>query len=219
MKSQVQCALDEHVAHGAVRGRGPVQIFGYAMGLLTSRHLVPDPLPHPSSSVTLSLHGFSQLDDYSCGAVAGWCVVHSFDSHRSFNKFYKACQVTTKQGVTMVNLMRALCGSGVDVEYRRQVTFDRICAWVDAGHPVICNVQHERGEDARHWLVVYGYRQTPPTVLVAGNGWLSALGVSVEGHHHLRWGEFKRMFKANAIVCRRAGAASGRDGLRVQGLV
>lgn len=195
-----------------VHGAGLPQVFGYFVNFVTGIRMLPDPLPHPSDAVTLNMKGFSQLDNVSCGVVAGWCVVHSFDPRRSFDKFLDLCEVSSKIGVTMASLTRALRGSGVDVDYRRSVTWDRLREWVDSGYPIICNVQQDPDDNSRHWFVIYGYRghhSRTREVLVAGNGWLSVLGFSVEGRHRLPWGEFERMFCSHALVCRRAGKLAG----------
>lgn len=43
---------------------------------------VPDRLAHPGDAVTLDLAGYSQIDEFSCGAVAGWIVLEAFDRRR-----------------------------------------------------------------------------------------------------------------------------------------
>jgi hypothetical protein len=208
------------LTHVLIHGTGVAQVLSYLAHVATGKHLTPDRLPHPKSATTLALHGFSQLDDYSCGVVAGWSVVHSFYPHKSVQRFYDLSRVSPQQGVTMANLVRALRVSGVGISYRRVVTFERLRSWINRGYPVICFVRHKHAEGGRydgaggkrsvgskrsaggdlegHWLVVYGYRERPVReVFVAGNGWLPIF----DGGHQLPWATFKRMYQHHALVC------------------
>ena len=55
------------------------------------------------------------------------------------------------------------------VKIRSDLAFADLRAAIDAGSPVIVSVQN-RGAGAEHWVVVYGYAQTPNRVFVATNG-------------------------------------------------
>ena len=50
------------------------------------------------------------------------------------------------------------------------LTFADLCGAIDSGCPVIVVVQNP-GEDAAHWVVVYGYGKRPNRVFLATNGW------------------------------------------------
>lgn len=175
--------------------------------------VLPDVLPRPKDAVTLKLKGFSQADRSSCGVAAGYSVVSTLHPHASFKRFYQLCRADPKIGVTMANLRRALESSGVEVDYRRTINWDRLKAWIDGGRPVICFVHRpeEDGATTHHWLVVYGYRLDPREVFVSGNGWGAFAGgaFSLVGQHKLSWSAFKRMFNTSpsgvgghAFVCR-----------------
>jgi hypothetical protein len=172
---------------------------------------VPDRLAHPSDAVTLDLSGYSQIDDFSCGAVAGWIVLEAFDRRRSFRKFYDCCSPTDLGGTPTHRLAHALRENGLGVQYlRHRISFARLCRAIDDGFPVICCVDHDKRDDTSHWLVAYGYQERPAKVFVAGNGWLHFLGFSLHGEHVLSRRRFERMRVTGALIC----CGQSRDGVR-----
>lgn len=163
---------------------------------------VPDRLAHPRGAVTLDLAGYSQVDEFSCGAVAGWMVVEAFDARRSFERFYERCGTTDAHGTSTARLARALRESGLGVQHARRVSFARLCRAIDDGCPVICAVDHDKRDHEQHWLVVYGYQARPARVFVAGNGWMHLLGKSLFGQHVIPRRRFERMHVTGALICR-----------------
>lgn len=161
-----------------------------------------DRLPHPRGAITLELKGYSQVDDFSCGAVAGWTVVEAFDARRSFRKFYDDAAPHPKRGVSTPRLARALREHGLGViQLRHRISFGRLRRAIDAGFPVVCCVDHDKRDGDQHWLVAYGYQSRPARVFVAGNGWLHLLGSSLVGEHVLSRRRFERMRVTGALVC------------------
>ena len=172
---------------------------------------VPDRLAHPSDAVTLDLSGYSQIDDFSCGAVAGWIVLEAFDRRRSFRKFYDCCSPKNPGGTSTPRLAHALRENCRGVQLlRHRISFARLCRAIDDGFPVICCVDHDKRDDFSHWLVAYGYQQRPARVLVAGNGWLHLLGVSLMGEHVMSRRRFERMRVTGALIC----WGQSREGVR-----
>jgi hypothetical protein len=137
---------------------------GFLIHRITGARKVPDLLPHPEGATTLALRGFTQLDAYSCGAVAGWCVVWSFDRRRSFERFFRICE-TSPDGTGVAPLIRALEAHGISVKHQRhKLPFETLCRWIDQGLPVICIIDEDRRDDTAHWMVVYGYARKPDVV-------------------------------------------------------
>ena len=179
---------------------------------LTGVVCVPDRLAHPRDAVTLELSGYSQVDDFSCGAVAGWIVLEAFARRRSFRKFYDNCTPTQQQGTPTHRLARALRENGLGVQHlRHRISFPRLCRAIDEGFPVICCVDHDKRDDTSHWLVAYGYQERPARVFVAGNGWLHLLGRSLFGDHMLSRRRFERMRVNGALIC----WGQGRGGTKI----
>ncbi|MEN9677412.1 MAG: hypothetical protein RIS76_3308 [Verrucomicrobiota bacterium] len=175
---------------------------------------VPDRLAHPRDAVTLDLSGYSQIDDFSCGAVAGWIVLEAFDRRRSFRKFYDCCSPKNPSGTSTPRLAHALCENGLGVQHlRHRISFARLCRAIDDGLPVICCVDHDKRDDHAHWLVVYGYQERPARVFVAGNGWLHLLGFSLMGEHVISRRRFERMRVTGALICWGQGRGSIRRGI------
>ncbi len=192
--------------------------FADLISKITGIVCVPDRLAHPRDAVTLDLTGYSQVDDFSCGAVAGWAVVEAFDARRSFRRFYERCGSATARGTTTPRLARALSESGVGVQHlRHRISFARLCRAIDEGFPVICGVDHDKRDDTAHWLVVYGYQARPARVLVAGNGWMHLFGKSLFGDHILSRRLFERMRITGALVCGGKGRAGKIHGLPKHG--
>ncbi len=179
---------------------------------------VPDRLAHPCGAVTLDFTGYSQVDDFSCGAVAGWAVVEAFDARRSFRRFYKNCAATPARGTSTPRLAQALSESGVGIKHlRHRISFARLCRAIDDGFPVICCVDHDKRDDTSHWLVVYGYQTRPARVFAAGNGWMHLFGASLFGEHILPRRLFERMRITGALICSGKGRAGKTRGLPRRG--
>ena len=175
---------------------------------------VPDRLAHPSGAVTLDLTGYSQVDDFSCGAVAGWAVVEAFDARRGFRRFYERCGSTLARGTSTPRLARALSESGVGVKHlRHRISFARLCRAIDDGFPVICSVDHDKRDDSAHWLVIYGYQTRPARLFAAGNGWMYLFGASLFGEHVIPRRMFERMRLTGALICWGKGGAGKIRGL------
>lgn len=122
-----------------------------------------------SREVTLDLPGYGQIDSYCCGVVAGIMALKHFKPRASFERFYRRVQPDFETGTSTTRLIRALRQSGVRVKERHDLAFADLCGAIDSGWPVILVVQNP-GEDAAHWVVVYGYGKRPNRVLLATNG-------------------------------------------------
>jgi hypothetical protein len=198
-------AVDEHRAMGFFKSVGAslLQGFGDLVHATTGERKMRDLVPHPKGATTLDIAAFSQIDYHSCGAVAGWCVVRSFDRRRTnFDRFYEACTTSEKHGTRTTPLIRALKAHGVGVSHiRREPSFEQLCGWIDEGFPVICVTDPDRRDRTEHWMVVYGYQRRPAQVLTAGNGWMHIFGVTLRGEHKVARRRLERQLEGEALVC------------------
>lgn len=158
---------------------------------------VDDPTCEPEEGETvLALPGYRQTQTYTCGAVAGLMVLHTFHPRRSPRRFIRRTAPVPHKGTPTARLVRALEASGVGVLERHDLDFARIAEWIEDGRPIITLV--DRGEYKRHWVVLYGVARRPRRLLVAGNGSLPRLS-----SHRYPWGDFKRSWTENGfgLVC------------------
>lgn len=119
--------------------------------------------------VTLGLPGYCQLDSYGCGVVAGVMALKHFKPRASFSAFYARVDPHPEHGTPTSRLIGALQRSGLLVTERHGLTFEDLCAAIDAGSPIIVVIQNP-GADAAHWVTVYGYGLKPNRVFIATNG-------------------------------------------------
>jgi hypothetical protein len=116
---RVVAALTTSWRTTTIRTMSLLRELGFLLHRITSAHKVPDLLPHPEGATTHALRGFTQLDAYSCSAVAGWCVVWSFDRRRSFERFFRICE-TSPHGTGIAPLIRALEAHRISVKQQRR---------------------------------------------------------------------------------------------------
>lgn len=165
---------------------------------------IPNLLPHPSTQEgeSLDIPGFSQLDSYSCGAVAGWMVLKALQPDASFKDFYLLCSPTPEDGLGDRALLKALRASGVGISTKPGgMTFEGIKKAIGNGFPIITIVDRPGTENA-HWVVIYGYRQKPKLVYLAGNNFLGIHSKQIGGPNPVPFQEYSRLSKGfSAYVC------------------
>ena len=148
--------------------------------------------------VTLDLPGYSQIDTYCCGVVAGIMALKHFKPRASFTRFYQRVNPHRVHGTPTPRLIRALRQSGVRVTERSDLAFDDLCAAIDSGHPVIMTIHNPGTEaDEDHWVVVYGYGKRPARVFLATNG------VPLFTSNRLPRRKFERLWSphGNGLIC------------------
>jgi hypothetical protein len=161
------------------------------------------------NEVTLDLPGYQQLDNYSCGAVAAAMVVKFLRPQVSFERIYAAVSPHQEYGTATSRAIRALSLLGIRGSRKQSLTFDDICAAIDAGRPVmVCVTTNEKGTD--HWVVIYGYGRRPNLVFVAGQGWPFVV------RHRMKWREFRRRWSpaGEGLVCWKASRHNSRHSPR-----
>lgn len=136
---------------------------------------------------------YSQVDSYSCGAVAGFQVVKTFYPEAVFGEFYESCR-TTGEGTNMIFLMVALDQHGVDFSPEWHLSPAAIRKAIQNGHPVIVSIKNI-GSENEHLAVIYGYRK--------GGFLLSANGLPWVGRHWISEAKFRKIWapKGNGIIC------------------
>ena len=158
-------------------------------------HAAKQPLEYAETDdeVTLDIHSLTQVDSYSCGAVAGAMVVKTFYPEVRFKDFYKAVN-PYPDGVTTTKLVRALRDFNVGCRIMRSLTFKGIREAIDGGCPVIVNILCS--SDVDHFMVIYGYNPDPKQVFISpDNGW---------SRKRMAWSRFKNrtaQVDGRGIVC------------------
>jgi hypothetical protein len=139
-----------------------------AMAQWTGVRIVRAPLWHPLAEdvTTLDIPGYRQVDSYSCGAVVGLMLVHTWHPHVSPRHVYDICGATESDGTPTGRLVRALRQCGVGVSVREKMTFGDIVKAIEDGFPVATTV---RRPESQHWVLVYGVGRRPDRVYLAAN--------------------------------------------------
>jgi hypothetical protein len=157
------------------------------------------------NEVTLDVPGYQQLDDYSCGAVAAATVVKFLRPAFSFERIYATVNPHREYGTATSRAIRAPSSLGIRVSRKQSLSFDDICAAIEAGRPIlVCVTTNEKGTD--HWVVIYGYGRRPNLVFVAGQGWPFVV------RHRMEWREFRRRWSpaGEGLVCWKASRCRSR---------
>lgn len=149
--------------------------------------------------VTLDLTGYRQVNTYACGAIASAMVVKFLRPQMSFERIHAAVDPTQATGAGAMRVVRALRSLGISVSRKDNLTFDSICAAIDAGHPVMACVKTD-DPDTEHWVVIYGYGRQPKLLFVAGQGW------PLIHKQRVAWAEFRRQWASpgEGLVCSKA---------------
>lgn len=120
--------------------------------------LIPDlsgPRSPRSGDIILPLHGYSQLDDYSCAVSAGWAALEFLRPAASLRKFNADCAPSPIWGSSTASLASALRKSRVKVGIRklsRPVVQDSI----QRGRPVLACI---KWGDIWHWICISGFNR------------------------------------------------------------
>jgi len=174
-----------------------------AIAACTGVVVVSDILPKardPHRETVLDLPGRRQVEDFSCGFVAGLMVTDYFGGRVSVDRLYGLVRPDPTWGASTRKLATALRECGIRVALRDRLDFAAVAEAIAAGRPVITCVASALADD-NHWAVIYGVGIQPRRVFLAG------VGVPhVDFGKVLRWGEFRRMWTppGNGLICSRA---------------
>lgn len=191
---------------GELRGSLESIIHPYRKHLL---RLIPDPiLPHPDpdEGESLDITGYTQLDGYSCGAIAGWTVLSAIYPESSWRDFYAECSPSPDDGVSDSHLVKLLRAYGVGVSTKKDgLTFAAIKKAINEGFPIL-TILDRPGRPYAHWVVIYGYSETKKPksqlVYVAGNNFIGLHTETLGGPNPLPYREFAKLSKHfNSYVC------------------
>ncbi len=127
--------------------------------------------------IKLEVPGYRQVDGYSCGPVAAWSVLQTFNPSLSFRKFYQDCKVT-EDGTNEYQIIRALRKNGVGVSLRDEMEFDDVAKAIDDGFPILTSIS--LGGNIDHWVCIYGVGLNPQRLFTCNHGGAS--------EHHGRMG-------------------------------
>jgi hypothetical protein len=160
---------------------------------------VPLQKANRSGEVTIDLTGYKQVNTYACGAIASAMVVTFLRPKMRFERIHAAVDPTETDGAGTMRVIRAMRSLGVTVSRKTRLTFDDICAAIDAGPPVMVWVKtKDRAID--HWVVIYGYGRKPNLVFVAGQKW------RLLHKQRVAWADFRRQWASpgEGLVCWKA---------------
>lgn len=142
----------------------------------------------------LDIPAYTQIDSYSCGAVAGFQVVKAFYPEVRFEDFYSEVSPDPVRGTSSTVLVKALRRFGVVVGVRKHMDRKQLIGAIDKCRPVILAVRNA-GAAHYHWVVVRGFSCSH--VILAGNG------IPIFHRRRLTWKEFRGIWKpsGNGLVC------------------
>lgn len=127
-------------------------------------HQLPPFLPARCAShegKTLSIPGYRQSRNYSCGFASTLMVARYFSPRVSASRLYESLG-TSRDGTRQTAIVRELRSIGVSANTRYDVCYERLKREIDRGKPVISYLF-----DDEHWLVVYGHASNPDRIYVA----------------------------------------------------
>jgi predicted double-glycine peptidase len=123
------------------------------------------PTPRPGEYI-LALVAYTQIDTFSCGAVAGASVVKSFYPRAKFEDFYARVDPDQETGTSTSVLRKALRQSGIALRSAR-LSYKNLLAQIRKGYPVIVVIRNP-GAESYHWVVAYGFGRDH--IILASNG-------------------------------------------------
>ncbi|SRR6266571_2869913 len=145
--------------------------------------------------VVVYLPAYTQVDSFSCGAVAGFQVVKSIYPGAEFSDFYAEVNSDPGNGIRIRQLVRALRRFGVVVRSHNRMTPPQLCRCLEQGKLVVVTIQNP-GSDHLHVGVVHGYSETH--VMLSNNGvsWLPF-------RRRITWECFEQIWNpyGNGLVC------------------
>ena len=157
--------------------RKVVESFGKAanwMSDFTGVRALTDPLPRPDrpGCYFVSIPGYKQVQDYTCGFIAAANVLRAFAPDADLGYLYDYLDYAN--GTHAPQVMTALRKYGIRVRNRNSLDFQVICAAIQAGSPIICSIQCTH---YMHWVVIYGCdRERRTFFFVAMDIFLSSTG-------------------------------------------
>lgn len=158
-------------------------------------------IPVTEDTVLLDVPSYSQTDGYSCGAIAAWSIVETFNPRADFWKLYNAVSPDEDEGVGPGPVMAALRKFKIKAGTRTGMGWKAIKATIDQGFPMLVGTGKESEEmDGDHWSLLYGYGVNPNRVFLGNQPGILRNQVEVE------WAEFRDEWwspRGQAIVCRR----------------
>lgn len=136
------------------------------------------------------------MDDYSCGALAGWSVVQLLKPQGDFRSFHKACVPSKRWGISTAKLSAAMRKHGITVAVRKELDFDVIRASIERGFPVLVSISTVT-EAFWHWVVIYGVGWSPRRIYISA---------SLPGRHRKKivaWRTFERHWRPHGfgLIC------------------
>jgi ABC-type bacteriocin/lantibiotic exporter with double-glycine peptidase domain len=110
---------------------------------------------------TLTIPGYSQVRQYTCGYASALMVLHYFRRFVPGRTLYERLG-TNHTGTSQNAMVRELRRSGIAVNIRYDLNLDVLRRAIDRNKLVVG--YHHRLE---HWVVLYGYGRDPDRVFVA----------------------------------------------------
>ena len=117
--------------------------------------------PGDKSVFTLDVPGYRQSRNYSCGYAAVLMVLRYFEKTFTGQSIFDALG-TARTGTGQSAIVRVLRRAGVSANVRYDMGFDRIVRSVSAGKVLVSYLV-----DEEHWVVLYGYGESPSRIYVA----------------------------------------------------
>ena len=157
------------------------------------------PLCPGEDAVLLDVPSFSQVDTFSCGAIAAWSIVETFRPRANFWRFYQAVRPEPDDGVGLRRVLAALKKFGIGTRVRRRMGWKEIRAAIGDGHPMLIGTGKEDPDSqGDHWSTLVGYATHPRRVFLGNQPGLLRNRVCVD------WAEFREEWwnpPAVAIIC------------------
>ena len=166
------------------------------MNLKRTNWLPMPTLPKPGEGRCLEVGHYHQLDQYSCGAIAGWNLVCAFHRDVAWEEFYALCAPDEKWGTPTERLKSALKAFGVGLKTASLRRFHSVRKHIDAGWPLLVVIDCPGSKD-EHWCVVYGYEDSPAGrfVYITGNAqWSWSLLNKNRKESKMPWHEFAELW-------------------------
>lgn len=152
--------------------------------------------PRNENDIVIAIPGYRQTKSYTCGFVSGLMILHAYDPKANVKKFYELCDAHEEWGMSTRKVAKALRASGIGVMIRKELKFQDIADFIDAGHPIITSIK--RRDEIQHWVVIYGVNKKTKEIFVAGDKfWFSPVSTI------FKWNSFRHRIASGAdfLVC------------------
>ena len=136
---------------------------------------------------TLSIPGYYQARQYTCGFASALMVLHYYRRFVPARTLYEQLG-TDHTGTSQNAMVRELRAAGLAANIRYDLTLDSLRRAIDRNKLVIG--YHHRLE---HWVVLYGYGRDPDRIFVADP-------LQYYRHEHL-WSYYGPKLRSFGIVC------------------